>query len=426
MQRTRPDFVAYVPRHYDGSTGDSLNEHFLVFDGPDGSLMAVWTQAGIAVDRSGGRQHNRAVFSRSRDEGVTWAPPRRLAGPGASGAGEGAAAWAFPMVAPSGRVYVVYSRHTGASGWIEMHTGVMECVYSDDRGQSWSLPQRVPFPRSPYDDPDQRIPPEWIVWQRPMRDLEGGRLVGYTRWVSKPVAALKDVRGWTEIESVCEFMRFTNVDATPEPADLELEFGAWGEEALRVPHYRHPLLSIAQEPSLVRLPDDRLLCVMRTCTGYIWWSQSCDDGRTWCSPRPLLDRDFGRPLLNPVAPAPIYRLSDGRYAIFYSNNGGDIGGPGASDAGPRRPCHVAVGEFREGADQPVWFSEPRVLMDTDDYGVDGVRNSPETPRNSGLSLYSSFTTRHGADVLWYPDRKFFLLGKRITPQLLEGLHVPRQ
>ena len=43
--RTNPDYVCFVPGSYDFSTHDSHNEHFLVFDGPNGSLMAVWTQA---------------------------------------------------------------------------------------------------------------------------------------------------------------------------------------------------------------------------------------------------------------------------------------------------------------------------------------------------------------------------------------------
>jgi hypothetical protein len=37
--------------------------------------------------------------------------------------------------------------------------------------------------------------------------------------------------------------------------------------------------------------------------------------------------------------------------------------------------------------------------------------------------YTSFTTRNGNDVLWHPERKFFLLGKKITPEFLEGLAV---
>ena len=32
LQRSQPDYVAYVPRHWDGSANDSHNEHFLVFE----------------------------------------------------------------------------------------------------------------------------------------------------------------------------------------------------------------------------------------------------------------------------------------------------------------------------------------------------------------------------------------------------------
>ena len=30
-----------------------------------------------------------------------------------------------------------------------------------------------------------------------------------------------------------------------------------------------------------------------------------------------------------------------------------------------------------------------------------------------LAMYASVTIRDGVPVLWYPDRKFFLLGKRL-------------
>ena len=45
LVRTSPDYVGYKPGSIDGSTFDTGNEHFLVFDAPDGSLMAVWTQS---------------------------------------------------------------------------------------------------------------------------------------------------------------------------------------------------------------------------------------------------------------------------------------------------------------------------------------------------------------------------------------------
>lgn len=425
MQRTSPDYTVYVPKHYDGSTNDGLNEHFLVFAGPDGSLMAIWTQSVTATGLPGGRQVNRIVFACSVDEGVMWTSPTHVVGPEPGSGTDGMASWAFPLVSKSGRIYVVYNRNDGRAGWISMHTGTMAAVCSDDLGVTWSEPQEIPMPQSPYDDPSGAIPAEWIVWQNPMRDLSGGWFVGYSHWVNKAVATLNEVRGWTEIESVVEFMRFTNVDADPAPGELDVRYSGWGDRALRVPHWRHPLLSVTQEPSLVRLPDERLFCVMRTCSGYIWWSQSRDDGDTWCSPRPLLDRDFGRPLLNPVGCDPMYQLADGRYVLFYSNNRGDIDSGGAADAGPRRPSFIALGEFRPEADQPVWFSAPKQFMDTDGLSVAGTPSgTPGMPNNTDLSLYSSFTSRKGLNVLWYPERKFFLLGKKVTDEFLEDMIVP--
>ena len=39
--------------------------------------------------------------------------------------------------------------------------------------------------------------------------------------------------------------------------------------------------------------------------------------------------------------------------------------------------------------------------------------------------YISFTTCAGENVLWHPDRKFFLLGKIITPDPLKDPSVPK-
>ena len=80
-RRTSPDYTVYTPRQSDASTDDALNEHFLVFDGPDGSLMVVWTQSLKSFGPDAGRQSNHIMFSRSEDEGSTWQVPKRIAGP---------------------------------------------------------------------------------------------------------------------------------------------------------------------------------------------------------------------------------------------------------------------------------------------------------------------------------------------------------
>ena len=67
------------------------------------------------------------------------------------------------------------------------------------------------------------------------------------------------------------------------------------------------------------------------------------------------------------------------------------------------------GRFQAGADQPVWFDEPKFFMDHDGVGL----GKPGTTGRLDLALYASFTVRDGKAVLWYPERKFFLLGRDI-------------
>ena len=412
VRRTEPDYVVYSPASADGSTFDGGNEHFLVFDGPDGSLMTVWTQS----SHEGAGDH-RIVFARSDDEGVTWTPPLHLVGPRKPGDGL-MASWGFPLVSISGRIYVVYNQYRGVGDVQDPMTGSMDCIYSDDMGATWSRPSTIPMPRSPYDHPDDTIPSNWIVWQMPIRDLGGLWFTGFTRWVSKAVRTQLDDESWTSREAVVEFMRFENVDDDPEPLDIRVSYSAWGDDALRVPHYLNPLLSSAEEPSLARLPDGRLFCVFRTMSGYVWHSVSGDDGETWSNPSPLLRRDHGRPILQPLCCCPIYELADGRYMLLHHNNNGIVDGCEPDDYRKnRRPAFIALGEFRPEADQPLWFSESKQLMDND-----GVPIGPLDRTECGV--YSSFTSRAGNDVLWHPDRKFFLVGKRITRDWLADLTVP--
>jgi hypothetical protein len=70
LRVTQPDYVVFVPTVTDTTVNDTGNEHFLVFDGPDASLMAVWTQSSAETQPD---QH--IAFARSTDEGRTWSRP---------------------------------------------------------------------------------------------------------------------------------------------------------------------------------------------------------------------------------------------------------------------------------------------------------------------------------------------------------------
>ena len=52
LRITKPDYVVFVPAVTDAEVNDTGNEHFLVFDGPKKSLMAVWTQSSAEAARS--------------------------------------------------------------------------------------------------------------------------------------------------------------------------------------------------------------------------------------------------------------------------------------------------------------------------------------------------------------------------------------
>ncbi|MBU7004841.1 MAG: exo-alpha-sialidase [Theionarchaea archaeon] len=414
IRRTKPDYTVFLPSSSDGSAGDSGNEHFLVFDGPDGSLMAVWTQSTYE-----GRPDQHIVFSRSEDRGETWSPPKTIAGGGSDPkTGRGMASWGFPLVSRSGRIYVLFNHHTGLNDIWSHTTGLMGGIYSDDFGAMWSGVEIVPMPRSSWDNPDPRYPPNWIVWQRPRRISHGEYYAGFTRWVSPAVRAPAPLDVWWAEASVVEFMRFPNIDEDPDPSGIQLEFAMSDERALQVGLTGYPDVSVVQEPSIVRLPDGRLFCVMRTTTGSPYYTISSDEGDEWADPRMLRYRDDGPPIKHPISPCPIYEVDPGCYVLFYHNHDGTFGPWGPRDTTfNRRPIYIARGEFREYARQPVWFSGPHFLMDNE-----GVPLGYGSGR-SDLAMYSSLTFVDDEPVLWYPDRKFFLLGKKLPRKWLGEMMI---
>jgi len=415
LKVTKPDYVVFVPKIRGEEVADTGNEHFLVFDGPDGSLMAVWTQSSAESQPD---QH--IAFARSDDEGKTWTDPLVIAGPKKPGDGL-MASWGFPLVSKTGRIYVLYSQHIGKTDQFFHHTGELTGIHSDDGGKTWSEPQKVPVARSNRDNPDPSFPTNMICWQKPVRLGENGKyLAGFTRWTSFAVTP-NPLKDWRAADARVEFMRFENVDDGPEPRDLEISWFAANDDALAVPFPGHPEVSACQEPSIVKLPDGRLFVVMRTASGSPYWSLSEDGGETWTKPRVLLREDGGAPLLHPLSPGPIYDIGgetagSGRYALFLHNHDGHYREFGPKDTSfHRRPVYLAAGRFQPDADQPVWFDEPRLFMEP----VEVALGKPGTPGRLDMALYASMTVRDGRAVLWYPDRKFFLLGRIIGDEWVQ-------
>jgi hypothetical protein len=378
----KPDYVVFTPKLKREIVGDKYNDHFQVFDKPDGKLFAVWTQATKEADVD---QH--VCFSKSLDKGLTWSEPIVLAGSANNVNPQLLASWQQPMISRSGRIYVLWNQQTTSRG---PHCGQMFGKYSDNDGQTWSAPRMVPMQRMAKDPADPTIPPSWCNWQRPLRLGEGGKyLVGVSRHGQAPTDARHNC--------TVEFLQFDNIDANPQTQNIKLSWFATNENVLRVEHPKFG--SACEEAGIVKLPDGRLFALTRTCAGYPFWSQSRDDGRTWSKPRPLLDRDGGKPYLHPRSPCPIYdwkgcEAGSGYYFALVHNT---FDFNGKNEYQKRGPLYLIAGTFQKNAEQPIWFAPLKMFID----------------RANGNSFYASCTQVDGKCVLWFNDMKFFLLGRVI-------------
>ena len=418
--RSKPDVTVYLPKQ--GGLNDGDNEHFLVFESPKGDLLATWTQSSIE-----GNGDNHIMLARSSD-GKSWAAPIKIAGPG-PGEDIPETSWGFPIVSRKGRIYCFYSQDSPqrATNGRSLKMNDIGVIYSDDDGHSWKKGADMPWPKVPeYNHPNGLGASwNWIVFQKPIRDSQGRWVVGYSYLVS-PAQRKDHPPGWWVGDSGVKFMRFENIDEGPDPQDIRVRHLMLPGKGLTVPSGLRPDLTDCEEPSLVLLPDRRLFVTTRTTTGYIYYSVSSDDGETWRKPEVLRAKDGGDPLPNPKAPSPIYAMKDGRYLLLFFNNAGTLGP--YSQYAPlevwktngnqwnhiRRPAYLAVGEFRPQAHQPVWFGQPKVFADTE-----GIFVGPK--KTSEIATYTSFTEWHGKRTLWYPDRKYYLLGKYITDEWLSGM-----
>ena len=411
-QRTEPDYVIHLPEK--PGSEDEYADHIHTFFTPGGDLMTIWTQATYES-----APNMRTVYSRSVDGGHTWATCRDMATPPAPNM---CTTQGFPIVSQSGRIYCIYMPHPGF-GEGQLWSGPLHVKYSDDDGRTWiDSGVDIPFRRTRFDHPDAKIHPTCIVWQQPLRDGLGRWIAGFTRWSSHMVYPRPLGGNRNHADSQCELMRFENIDDGPDPRDIEITFLLDEEGTIRVSCGIEPDAStgysLAEEPGIAVLPDGRLWMNMRTVTGRIWYTVSNDHGHSWRPPEVLRYQDGGDEVLHPKSPDPIYRLQDGRYLLFFSNRDGwDRGDTGPWDMAARRPMCITVGAFRPDAHQPIWFSEPKLLMDTQRVKT-GVVNL------DWLAMYSSLTEHDGERVFWYADRKTFVLGKRIDDEFLAGLEAP--
>jgi hypothetical protein len=414
-QRTQPDLKVYIPDTISGP--DAANQHFNVVVSPAGTYLAFWTSS---TYENADDQH--VAFSRSTDKGQTWTAPYTIDGPKPGDPPtHGLASWEFPIIAPlpggKHRVYIFYNKNIGIDDARPDTTGVMRCRISDDDGVTWSE-QTYDLPVGPNatSNPDPNVPQNWIVYQNIFHTRDGHILAPFTRWASDtfdPARAL-NLNLLEHHSEVC-FMRFENILTEADPTKLIVTTWPKTPHGLQVPSPYRQNVSVAQEPTVQELSDGRLICVMRTLTGMNYYALSEDIGYTWDTPRPLRFEPGGNPILNPVVPSPLYRLKDGRYLLlFYNNNGTANGGKSPIDSKNNRyPAWFSIGREIPGErDHPLRFGPPKIFVSSDGVLLPGTGGSQ-------VATYPSFVEAGDKRILFYPDRKHFLLGKYITDEWLK-------
>ncbi|UCD30000.1 MAG: exo-alpha-sialidase [Planctomycetota bacterium] len=407
---SNPDFVVFVPPGAGSSEG--TNQHFLVVPTVKRTFLAFWTQAFHENDPD-----QRVVMSRSTDRGRNWSKPVLLAGDPSGKSGR-RASWQFPVVVPhSGRVYLFWNQNVGVVDARADTTGVLAYRWSDDDGLAWSEVHTLPIRKSAISHPDPDVPENWVVYQCPIITPGGDVMVGFTRWASRKV---QPEGGLFERDSEIWFLRFDNILSEPDPTKLRVTTLPDGEHGIRVPCPDIPAISVAQEPTFQQLSDGRLICVMRTRTGFIYYALSADSGHSWCKAQPLRYTPDGPKVPQPLASCPLYKLKDGRFVLVFHNNSGYAnGGIGPTDSKRnRRPVFLAVGREIEHLQHPVMFTRPRMIADNR-----GISTGPS--QHTQIGTYPSLFEFEGQVYFWYPDRKHYLLGKLLSPQILDDSGLPR-
>ena len=271
LKRTNPDYVVYIPKGPSAGKRDGTNHVVTVLPGlKERSFIAFWLQ-----DSAEQAPDSHYVCSRSEDGGKTWTDPITIAGQNFDPkTGRDRCSFGTAFRNAKGRIYLMLNHY---SGYADPHeNGFLDMTYSDDDGLTFATPVQVFFQKfSEYDNDDPNVPPTMIAYQPPQKISTGKYVGGITRYAS--LTKFPRRPHWTDEESVCSMYVIENADDNPAPQDLKFTWTT----CLKAPSRNNPAWCVAQEPSIVELPDGRLFCAFRTNSGSPWYAISTDGGYTW-------------------------------------------------------------------------------------------------------------------------------------------------
>jgi alpha-L-fucosidase len=343
----------------------------VIDDGSDkqyiNSMCVTQTGAWLVSVTAGHAEKALSYTRRSTDRGRTW-EPRVVAYDGKDAGPKHCSEMGqlFPVPQPlgPGGKYRIYQFHILRDTTAGARFGRLVFTISEDDGQTWTGPRG---PNSVYtvETPSYALAPNrngWHLMAPPLVMSSGEFLL--------PMNVSTDPAALSEIRSELVFAVSRNIFTERDPTRVKFQFFPKPPHGVTAELRNVPGASLAQEPQVVELSDKRLMCVMRTGNGCMYYTVSENHGRTWQPTEPLRDRPGGDILPHPNAPCPFTRLSKGRYALLYCNNDGTaFGGKDPFDnTKNRQPIYIAIGhELAPGPGQPLAFTAPRLLCDIDGF-----------------------------------------------------------
>lgn len=394
-RRSNPLSAIYLPTK--SSRRDRCNQQVVGIVTKSGAYVVTWTMASAES-----KPDQRVVISRSADQGTTWSPVVAIDGDAEGNRGAASYSWLF-QVPTSGRIYCFYLKNDPSVITVRRDiTGWLKWRYSDDDGVTWRRTKaRFDMGRGEWTASDPAVPTSFIGIYAPHVTTWGNVLFSFARYGLKKGKDRKYDNWMTEVY----MLRLNNILTEANPEKLTFTVLPDNSQGLRIPRKGTNQMYWGNEPSWIELSDGRLMLAIRTRNDAVYYALSSDRGNTWTQPEPLRYGDGGEPLLNPNAPCPMVKLSDGRVVLMFYN------ARQSSTFGPRNPVWLVVGRETLGVRQPVTFFKPAKFME--------VRSVPPLGSTyAQIASYSSLVEHKGDLLLFYNDCKHWVLLKKVPKELI--------